>query len=698
MADSMTVLRQAGPPGTKRNIVVMGDGFTAADQTTFNTYVQTALMDGVFGRDYFSEDASAFNIYRINLESVDSGVSQRTWNEMGTDDTGDDTISSDTTRNTALGMIFTGQWSHCWMEYGTNTDQRIKDAIDKWVPDADNVLVVLNEPGFGGCGGNGRAHVTLGVGWDTIAHEFGHGIGGFDDEYSDHGNYTGGEQGWINLTTNTDRATTKWRQFIAPATPLPTGVGTAANYNQGTRPATWSSNFDAGLFEGGGTNNTGIYRPVENCRMNSNTPEYCPVCYTSMKTNRHVETGHHFRNAYAGNFYGTGRSDVLLHHGTSIQIFRNNNGGFAHAFSGVERVPGSWQFQPNDQVLVGDFNGDGVDEVVIFNGVDWNMPYLGLLVSDGNSGLRLIARYDGDIRGWGGFARNGRFFVADFNGDGKKDLVVFNGGDWSMTYVGLLRSSGTGFSMTHRYDGDIPGWGGLARHDELFVGDLNGDGKDDLMMFNGQDWSMAYVGLFRSGAGGYTMTNRYDGDVPGWGGLARNDKLVLGDFNGDGRCDVYIFNGDDWSMSYLGMFRSTGTALAYVNRYDGDVPGWGGLARHDWFFASDINADGKCDLWGWNHYDWSEEYLGKMISSGTGLAASFMGDWVGEWNLGPSDRFEVARFSTARARKGAVAARGQSHLYVHNTDWFGVISGRSGYALSKIYYHWIYDYRFGRNW
>jgi IgA Peptidase M64/FG-GAP-like repeat len=698
MADSMTVLRQAGPPGVKRNIVVMGDGFTAADQTTFNTYVQTALMDGVFARDYFSEDASAFNIYRINLESVDSGVSQRTWNEKGTDDTSDDTISSDTTRNTALGMIFTGQWSHCWMEYGTNTDQRIKDAIDKWVPDADNVLVVLNEPGFGGCGGGGRAHVTLGVAWDTIAHEFGHGIGGFEDEYSDHGAYSGGELAWINLTTNTNRATTKWRQFIAPTTPLPTGVGTAANYNQGTRPATWSSNFDAGLFEGGGTNNTGIYRPVENCRMNSNTPEYCPVCYTSMKNNRHVETGHHFRNAYAGNFYGTGRSDVLLHHGTSIQMFRNNNGGFAHAFSGVERVPGSWQFQPNDQVLVGDFNGDGIDEVVIFNGVDWNIPYLGLLVSDGHGGLRLIARYDGDVRGWGGFARNDRFFVADLNGDGKKDLVVFNGDDWSMTYVGLLRSSGTGFSMTNRYDGDIPGWGGLAKHDELFVGDLNGDGKDDLVIFNGQDWSMAYVGLFRSGAGGYTMTNRYDGDVPGWGGLARNDKLVLGDFDGDGKCDVYMFNGDDWSMSYLGMFRSTGTALSYVHRYDGDIPGWGGLARHDRFFPSDINGDGKCDLWGWNHDDWSEEYLGKMISSGTGLAASFVGDWVGEWNLGPSDRFEVARFSTARTPVGVAAARGRSHLYVHNSDWFGVINGRSGYALSKIYYHWIHDYRFGRNW
>ena len=75
------------------------------------------------------------------------------------------------------------------------------------------------------------------------------------------------------------------------------------------------------------------------------------------------------------------------------------------------------------------------------------------------------------------------------------------------------------------------------------------------------------------------MTARYDGDIPGWGGLARNDELILGDFDADGRCDVFIFNGDDWSMPYLGMFRSAGSGLAYVRRFDGDVPGWGGLAR-----------------------------------------------------------------------------------------------------------------------
>ena len=29
---------------------------------------------------------------------------------------------------------------------------------------------------------------------------------------------------------------------------------------------------------------------------------------------------------------------------------------------------------------------------------------------------------------------------------------------------------------------------------------------------------------------------------------------------------MFIFNGDDWAMPYLGMFRSVGTGLAYANR------------------------------------------------------------------------------------------------------------------------------------
>lgn len=690
MADSMTVLQNAGPAGTKINLVVVGDGFTAADQTAFDNWVDDKLIKGVFGHDYFCEDASAYNIFRINLESVDSGVSTRTYDEHGTfNDPSDDTIASETHHDTALDMIFSGSWAHCWLEYGSHTEARLTAALDKWVPDYNEVLVVLNNPAYGGCGGGGRAHVPMGVDWSVIAHEFGHGIGGLADEYSAGRTYSGSEPGAVNVTINTNRASLKWRQFVAPTTPVPTGVGAAANYNQGPRPAGWSGALDVGLFEGGGTNDTGMYRPVENCRMNGNAPPYCPVCYTSFKHNYDAKTEHHFRHAVAGNFNGSGRSDVLLHHGTSIQVFRNTGSGFEHAFSGVERVAGSWQFKPNDQVIAGDFNGDGRDEVVIFNAVDWSIPYLGLLVSDAAGSWRLIARYDGDIPGWGGFRRNDRFFKADLDGDGRDDLVVFNGDDWSMTYVGLLRSTGSGFGLSHRYDGDIPGWGGLAKHDRLCIGDLNGDGKDDVVIFNGDDWSMSYVGVFRSGPSGLSMTQRYDGDIPGWGGLARHDKLILADFDGDGRTDLFISNGDDWSMTYLGLFRSQGSGFAYANRYDGDVPGWGGMRPHDQFFAADLTGDGKTDLWAWNYQDWGTEYLGRMISNGSALQASFHGDWVGEWNLGGADAFEVANYG---------GGKGNSALYVHNPDWFGVIDGRRSYVLERIYYRWIRDYRYGRNW
>ena len=62
--------------------------------------------------------------------------------------------------------------------------------------------------------------------------------------------------------------------------------------------------------------------------------------------------------------------------------------------------------------------------------------------------------------------------------------------------------------------------------------------------------------------------------------MRRNDRHYVGDFNGDGRADLYVFNGDNWSISYLGMFESHGSGLAMTHRYDGTVPGWQ-MRRHD---------------------------------------------------------------------------------------------------------------------
>jgi len=687
MADSVTQILNSGPPGAKLNIAVLGDGFAAADQTAYNTKVQELLLDGVFGRDYFYEDKSAYNIFRVNLISAQSGVSQRVYNENNTpSDASDDTIVSTTIKNTALGYIYSGSWAHCWLEGGAGTGQKVQDALDTWVPDYDLVVVILNEAGFGGCGGGGFQIVTLGSSWAVMAHEFGHGTGNLADEYCARpGSYTGGEPGAPNLTINTNRATLKWRQFVSPATPVPTGTGACADYNAAPKPAGWSNSDDAGLFEGGGTWSLGIYRPAVNCRMRGNSPPYCPVCYTRMKSNAEPFAQHTFQNVYAGDFNGDGKDDILVHSGNAIHIYRSNGSQLDVVFSAVERVPGSWQFTPGDRFFVGDFNGDGKDEVAVFNGTNWVMEYLGLLADDGANGLKLIARYDNSMPGWD-FTPGDRFHVADFNGDGKKDLFVFNGSNWAIPYVGMLRSTGTGFALAKRYDATMPGWE-MRPGDRHVVGDFSGDGKEDLWVFNGSNWSIPYLGMLRSNGTSLSMSKRYDGTMPGWQ-MRANDRHYVGDFDGDGKADLYVFNGTNWSIAYLGMLESTGSQLSMTRRYDGNAPGWQ-MRAHDMHWIADINRDGKADLFVYNHQDWTPEYLGTMISSGTDLVSAWKEDWVGEWNLGTVDRFEPCDFEGVGGRRD---------LIVHNTDWLGMIRATPTLSLRRIYHKWIHNYRYGRNW
>jgi len=211
--DSVTQILASGPPGTKKNIAVLGDGFAAADQQAYNDKVEELLLDGVFGHDYFYEDKQGFNIFRVNLISVDSGVSQKRYDEHGTPaDGSDDTVISTTIKNTALGYIYSGSWAHCWLEGGANTGTLVQNALATWVPDHDLVVVVLNEPGWGGCGGGGFQIVTLAGDWTVMAHEFGHGTGGLADEYCQNpGAFPGAEPANVDITVKIGRASCRER-------------------------------------------------------------------------------------------------------------------------------------------------------------------------------------------------------------------------------------------------------------------------------------------------------------------------------------------------------------------------------------------------------------------------------------------------------------------------------------------------------
>jgi hypothetical protein len=257
-------------------------------------------------------------------------------------------------------------------------------------------------------------------------------------------------------------------------------------------------------------------------------------------------------------------------------------------------------------------------------------------VSDGANGLKLVARYDGSLPNWQ-MGKHDQFFVGDFNGDGKADLYAFNGTDWSSRWFGMFASTGTGFSNVVNYKDDLGGWQ-MGSDDKYYVGDYTGGGKADIMVFNGTNWSSRWFGMFASIGTGIKQTALYKDSLAGWQ-MNAHDRHFVGDFTGDGKADLYVSNAGDWSISYLGLFVSDGSGVKPIKIYNGSVPGWQ-MTKGDQFYVADTDGNGRADLIVYNYSNWDTEYLGTMTNDGTGVTAQWKKDWVGEWNLGSVDRFE----------------------------------------------------------
>lgn len=670
-SQTVTHLLTSGSSGAKKDIVVIGDGFTSSQQTKFNNFVRDYIMSGVFSHDLYWEDANAFNIHRINTTSADSGVTLV-----------DSTGAVTTARSTALDYRYSGRWARCWMEGGPNTDTRLNTILNNLTPGYDYVFVVLNEPGFGGCGGGNRLAVTMtggGGGWPTGSHEMGHMVGRLCDEYvQDTLTYTGAEPGCANVTRDTMRATIKWRDFVNTSTAVPVAVC----------PPGIDQVEDAGAFQGGSASYPrGIWRQACNARMTSNVPEYGPVSYNATKEILDPFHDYTYRNSYVGDFDGDGKDDVLLHNANALAWYRGSTGEVLPTWFFTGKL-GIWDdLMPGDKFFVGDFDNDGKDDVFVFNATDWSMPYLAMCRSTGTA-FDCVRRFDRTLPGWGDMKLHDQFMIGDFDGDGRADVYVFNGKDWAVGYLEMLRSTGNNLAFVRRFDDVLPGWDQMKPHDQFYVADLDKDNRKDLYIFNGRDWSMSYLEMLRSTGSNMAHVRRFDRTLPGWGDMLRNDQFYVGDFNGDLQDDLYVFNGRDWAMEYLEMLRSNTTDLGFVRRFDGTIPGWDGMAPNDQFYVADVNGDKKADLYIYNSGDWVTEYLGTLKSTGSDLNGGWQSDWIGSWNLGANDKFLVANFN---------GGAGFQDLFVRNDSWFGLLrSQSSSVSLSAIYPKWIHNHRFHR--
>lgn len=279
---TVTPVLKNGPDVDKKVVVVIGDGYAAADQTDWENFVENNVL-GTFRNDaYLRNHNTAFNVYRVDAVSAVSGVSINRYSAGcdtfpdKTDDVKSTTCTATSTKpcythNTALDFIYTGCWGRCWMEGSSTTEATIKTILDSVVPKRDYEIRVVNvlTGETGGCGGGSKLVVTGDTNWQTIAHEFGHMSPGLHDEYVSSAYASTTYSGTVNTKNcSTDQVNTVWASMFTDGVDIPTVFDSA----------TMNDNTTVGMFEGCKHYGKGIYRPAYRCRMNGNNREFCPVC------------------------------------------------------------------------------------------------------------------------------------------------------------------------------------------------------------------------------------------------------------------------------------------------------------------------------------------------------------------------------------------------------------------------------------
>jgi hypothetical protein len=202
----------------------------------------------------------------------------------------------------------------------------------------------------------------------------------------------------------------------------------------------------------------------------------------------------------------------------------------------------------------GDFNSDGFEDVASANS-GFPDDTVTVLLNDGTGRfgspiVTVLADYPVDLAS------------ADFNGDGKDDLVVSELGS-----IQLLLSNGNGtFTSSSASTLD---------NTSIAVGDFNADGNADFAAGCGN----VSVSL-GDGSGHFTFTADYP--VIDSQGL----YVITADFNGDGRVDIAA--GDDNDVVVLLRGRGDGTFIL-LSKY---------LTGGYHLIATDVNNDGRPDLLG----------------------------------------------------------------------------------------------------
>ena len=291
-------LQKMGDPATKVDLLVLGDGYTAAERGKFEKDARR-FMEALFSTSPFSEHRKDFNVWGLCPAAEESGVSRP---------------SSGIYRRSPVGAAYDTFGTE---RYVLTTENRALRDVASFAP-YEFIEILVNGQTYGG-GGIFNQYATVAI--DNLwagyvgVHEFGHQFAALADEY-----YTSDvaylppekkTEPWEpNATALLDPANLKWKDLVEAGTPLPTPwdkeefdrferdiqrqrkelraagkpeaeIDELFRKEREKEDAMLGSQKYAGkvgAFEGANYEAKGYYRPELDCIMFTRHNKFCAVC------------------------------------------------------------------------------------------------------------------------------------------------------------------------------------------------------------------------------------------------------------------------------------------------------------------------------------------------------------------------------------------------------------------------------------
>jgi len=303
-----------------------------------------------------------------------------------------------------------------------------------------------------------------------------------------------------------------------------------------------------------------------------------------------------------GDVNGDGNQDLIYNHlsanlNETAVAFSNGDGTFSMSSKMTHSATPAdgWS---EYAVKIGDFDDDGLDDLAWSRVNVTNTTYIGLSNGDGTFQEMPIFTREGS--GWG---TNYLFDVGNIDGKNGDDLVWNSINSTNRTYVSFSNGDGTyginNFGVNDQKWNDHPIVTSAWAPYRWRIADFNGDGRDDLIWHKegvtGSSGHRVHFAESKRDEEGniFDYPAVFDRGTAGWAPY----EILIGDVDGNAGADlVWTKSNNEGQRPVLHLDLSTGGSPVLVEGGPSQAPSGTEIAKDYESFLMDVNGDGRKDV------------------------------------------------------------------------------------------------------